>query len=373
MKILHINNAYLDTPLYQNLYDALAALGFENWVHMTFRERNREKAEGYRDREGFGMTEVSSNWLVRWLVFPKSRRVLRDVIPACEGVRPDLVHAHSLLSDGLVAYGLKKRFGIPYVVAFRYTDELMLRYNMTLKSAARRVLMEAKQVVFLSPSSVEVALGYLRKGEQEGLLKMQVLIPNGVDEFWFINIGATKKLESAMLRLLFVGEIIPRKNLETSIEAVKLLNDKGVRAELTIAGFRDPAASAYEKKIRQLCESYPFIRIKMRSGDLQEILSWYRDADIYVMPSHGETFGLTYVEAMTQGLPVIYSKGQGLYGYFEEGEVGFGVDAGRAEDVKDKVLFIRDNYDLMAMRALEKSRLFRWEGVAGEYAKLYKT
>ena len=47
------------------------------------------------------------------------------------------------------------------------------------------------------------------------------------------------------------------------------------------------------------------------------------------MPSRYETFGLVYGEAMSQGLPIIYSKGQGVDGYFKEGTVGYGVVSDR--------------------------------------------
>lgn len=46
--------------------------------------------------------------------------------------------------------------------------------------------------------------------------------------------------------------------------------------------------------------------------DKTKIIDVYRDSDIFVMPSKFETFGLVYVEALTQGLHLIYTKGQGL-------------------------------------------------------------
>ena len=55
------------------------------------------------------------------------------------------------------------------------------------------------------------------------------------------------------------------------------------------------------------------------------------------MPSFPETFGLVYVEAMSQGLPIIYTKGQGIDGYFEDGKVGYPVNTKDSNDIVKKL------------------------------------
>jgi glycosyltransferase involved in cell wall biosynthesis len=57
----------------------------------------------------------------------------------------------------------------------------------------------------------------------------------------------------------------------------------------------------------------------------EKLLNNYRNSDIFIMPSYNETFGLVYIEAMSQGLPIIYTQNEGVDGYFKEGSVGYSV------------------------------------------------
>ena len=52
-----------------------------------------------------------------------------------------------------------------------------------------------------------------------------------------------------------------------------------------------------------------------------ELLGIYRSSSIFIMPSTGETFGLVYIEALSQSLPVIYTKGDGVYGFLENVDI----------------------------------------------------
>ena len=70
------------------------------------------------------------------------------------------------------------------------------------------------------------------------------------------------------------------------------------------------------------------------------------------MPSKTETFGLVYAEAMSQGLPVIYTRGQGFDGQFEEGEVGYSVDCKDKKEISMKIIDIINNYDVISRNAI---------------------
>ena len=61
------------------------------------------------------------------------------------------------------------------------------------------------------------------------------------------------------------------------------------------------------------------------------------------MPSYTESFGLVYAEAMSQKLPVIYSKGQGFDGQFEEGLVGYHVSPYDVKDIANGILKALEN------------------------------
>ena len=71
----------------------------------------------------------------------------------------------------------------------------------------------------------------------------------------------------------------------------------------------------------------PSIATRLKEFDKEELIKLYRDSHIFTMPSITESFGLVYAEAMTQALPVVYTKGQGFDGQFPDGEVGYSVEA----------------------------------------------
>ena len=89
------------------------------------------------------------------------------------------------------------------------------------------------------------------------------------------------------------------------------------------------------------------------------------------MPSKRETFGLVYVEAMSQGLPVIYTKGQGFDTQFKEGEVGYHVQYNDAEEIAETILKIAKNYKKMSENAIKKSEEFNWEDISKIYIENY--
>lgn len=89
------------------------------------------------------------------------------------------------------------------------------------------------------------------------------------------------------------------------------------------------------------------------------------------MPSKHETFGLVYAEAMSQGLPVIYTRGQGFDGQFEEGEVGYSVQYDSAEEIVDRIKEILNNYKTISNNCVEKVDRFDWDEIARKYIEIY--
>ncbi|GAF71811.1 unnamed protein product, partial [marine sediment metagenome] len=97
----------------------------------------------------------------------------------------------------------------------------------------------------------------------------------------------------------------------------------------------------------------------------------YRESDIFIMPSQKETFGLVYGEAMSQGLPIIYSKGQGIDGYFKEGKVGYSVNPNDTNDIIKKIELILENYHNISKNCHDMVEKFSWENIARTYHNIY--
>jgi glycosyltransferase involved in cell wall biosynthesis len=105
-------------------------------------------------------------------------------------------------------------------------------------------------------------------------------------------------------RVLFVGTIEPRKGIEVLLDAAQLLWDRGEAIEFRVVGRPGWASPALLNRLRSLADSgHPLIWLPDAS-DLD--LQWeYLHADLLVMPSRGEGFGLPIVEAVAHGVPVV--------------------------------------------------------------------
>ncbi len=128
------------------------------------------------------------------------------------------------------------------------------------------------------------------------------LIPNGVDVP-----GKTAHIEgNGALRLLYLGRLHPIKAIENLLAACTLLN--GSSYTLTIAGSGDAHyETGIRRKIRELALSD---RVRMAGEVLGEAKSrLFENADVVVVPSHTENFGIVVAEALAHAVPVIASKG----------------------------------------------------------------
>ena len=103
----------------------------------------------------------------------------------------------------------------------------------------------------------------------------------------------------------------------------------------------------------------------------EELIEIYRQNDIFVMPSFTESFGLVYAEAMSQGLPVIYSRGQGFDGQFSEGEVGYSTDSHSASELAERVLQCMENLEQLSKNAITGARKFNWYDICRKYSEIY--
>ena len=104
----------------------------------------------------------------------------------------------------------------------------------------------------------------------------------------------------------------------------------------------------------------------------EDIKKYYDQADIFVMPSLRETFGTVYIEALSQGLPVIYTRGQGIDGYFEQGTTGFACNPKDTDEIREAILRIAENYGSMSRTCVQASKSFQWHVIAKQYHEVIR-
>jgi glycosyltransferase involved in cell wall biosynthesis len=308
-----------------------------------------------------------SNW-ERAIFHVKEHRILKAFFSLYTRDDFDLTHAYMTFTNGYVSMQVKRKWRIPYVVAVRDTDlNVFFRYMVHLRRLGIEILSEAERIIFLSPAYYEQTLEkYVPPHMWANISSKSVIIPNGIDDFYLRNSSQPRLInENRPLRLMTVGHVCKRKNQITVCKAVELLRKQGLDIEYTVIG------QILDKRLFQRISRYAFVNYKPFMAK-EQLIDEYRKADVFVMPSITETFGLTYAEAMTQGLPVIYSKNQGFDGQFEEGTVGYRVSSTSQEDVANAILKIRDNYSSISNRCIDLACRFNWENIAEQYNEIYK-
>ncbi len=367
MEILHICNAYQTNPLYQLLFTELSHLGLTQEVIAPGESGGDLTIEDVRVYKYKRDTTLIGR--VLWPVKIKRLKSFAEKKVCINKV--DIIHAHTLFSDGAVAYRLYKAFGTKYSVAVRNTD-LNDYFRIPLfRPLGYKILENSKRVYLISEANKQQFLNTLPEKRREDIASKIKIIPNGINEFWLKSVYTGNRVVVDKVSLIYAGDICHNKNIHTIAAAVEE-DAKGLIKGFEAVGLKDGESGSYITSIKKQIETSSRIHLSPKCKK-EELLEKFRKADVYIQPSFTETFGLSYIEALTQGLPVIYSKGQGIDGMFEDGLVGYAVDPSSPKDILSKISMIRDRYEAISdnISHLDFSR-FRWSGIANDYINDYK-
>jgi glycosyltransferase involved in cell wall biosynthesis len=364
MKVLHINSYFSKRQFYKNLYDRQIndGLDLDVFVPVTESVNTSKLSLG-----NYTMLSKNHKNYDRFFFNKKQARIYNDILQKFKIGNYSLVHAHSLFTNGHIAMKLKQEYGIPYVVAVRNTDiNIFFKYMFHLRKLGINILKEADRIIFLSEPYRRIVLNKIIPNNLSDEIKKKTeVIPNGIDDFWFVNKGNNKKRPTDnSLKLIYVGEINKNKNVTTTIKAIEILRKKGYNINFTVVG------DIKNKKVYNQIIKYRYVKYLTKRSK-EELLDIYRSNEIFIMPSITETFGLVYAEAMSQGLPLIYTKDQGFDGQFNEGTVGFSVNCYDAYDISHKIIKVLDNYEQISKRNIKLVDKYNWDNIVGYYNKIY--
>lgn len=373
MKILHVCSYYITSKLYKNLVENLEEVGFYNEVYIPVHSDSQlNKYQGKKSEKINYIYSKCFNKMDRINFKLKNRKIYSDLNKKINLEDVDVVHAHSLFVNGYVAYKLKRDKNIDYVVAVRNTDvNTFFKKMIHLRKLGVEILKNAKKIVFISSRYKEFVIDkYIPEDFKEEIRQKSIVLPNGIDKFWFENMHLEpKSIKKDSVKLIYVGKLDKNKNTKTSIEVVNRLNQMGYNTTLDIVG--DGPEFSELKELENKAEYKDKITLH-GFMDKEDIINLYRKSDIFIMPSKYETFGLVYIEAITQGLPVIYTRNQGFDGYFDEGTVGYSVKYNDVEEITDSILKIlgKETWNFNDIEDKIKGS-FDWKNIALEYKEVY--
>jgi D-inositol-3-phosphate glycosyltransferase len=305
----------------------------------------------------------------------------------------DIIHSHYWMS-GMAARHLKSAWQVPFVHMFHTLG--MMKNRIAASEAEMEgsyradgemdVLQNADQII-AATAAEQSQLEFLYHAESRKL----TIIPPGVDTEHFYPIPSDEAkavigIPPDAHMLLYVGRIEPLKGVDNLIRAIARLTDAGIPFGcphycLSIIG-GEPDASPQDMnsemmRLQSLCQELGLddriVFLGRRSQD--SLPNYYSAAEVVVMPSHYESFGMVALEAMACGIPVVASQVGGLAYLVKDGVTGYVVPDGDVEALSDCLMALLTNPEMrqqMAKQAAEDALNYTWEKISSRVLDLYE-
>lgn len=302
-----------------------------------------------------------------------------------ENIDYSLVHSNYWIS-GWVGLELKRRLSLPVVHTYHSLGAVKYRSISAIPSIARTRLQVEKDC--LEKDDCIVATSPQEREHMRSLVSAKgniTIIPCGTD----IDRFGSLDRETARMRLgfasdakiiLYVGRFDKRKGIETLVRAVNASQWRSdPNLKLVIGGGSRPGQSdgIERERIETIVQELGLTDNTLfpgRIGD-EDLILYYAAADVCVVPSHYEPFGLVAIEAMASGTPVIASDVGGLQYTVVPEETGLLAppkDVAAFASAIDRVLGDLQWRDCLGRNArMRVEKKFSWKGVASQLSILY--
>jgi D-inositol-3-phosphate glycosyltransferase len=294
----------------------------------------------------------------------------------------DALHANYWLS-GLAGHRLKHELELPLVSTFHTLDRVKAEASPEQVSSDephRRAEAEAAVIrcsdVVLASCTVEAA--QLAELYQADAGRIRVVAP-AVDHAFFgpghrPQARRALDLPQGVPLLLFVGRLQPLKRAEVAVRTLAAVDGAQL---VVVGGPSGPRAQSYREELEHEVDRLG-LRSRVTFVDPQphEVLStYYRAADVCLVPSRSESFGLVALEAAACGTPVVAAAVGGLTTLVDHGRTGLLVDDARpqafAEAVR-RVLHDPLTAERMATASVVRARRYTWERAAAVLRSVYE-
>lgn len=301
--------------------------------------------------------------------------------------RPDAIHANYWLS-GLAGHVIKHDLGVPLVSTFHTLDRVKAEASPEEVGAAepaRRAEAEAQIIAcsdaVLASCSVEAEQITSMYGADPR--RIEIVAP-GVDHALFSpgdRIQARRALDLPLEGplLAFVGRIQPLKGADVAIRALGMLHRRGFEtSSLVVIG--GPSGPVGALELNHLYDIVRELGLQewVRFVDPQpheRLSSWYRAADLCLVPSRSESFGLVALEAAACGTPVVAADVGGLSTLVLDGVTGYLVEDRNPDVYAERAARVLRNpvrARSMSDSASSLSQGYAWSGAAALLCRIYE-
>lgn len=372
MKILYIAEDLFNSTVHTDLCNSLGQM---NDVYVTGYEVDRYRDTRQRLLKAPNTETISYKLPIncrlryKWDFNFKIKIKFKYIVENSDVKKFDLVHASTLFSDGAVAYKLYKKYGIPYIAAIRGTDvNLYFKYFIHLWPLAYKIISNAKKIIYISSSMKYNLNNNLSFSMFRNILNEKTcIIPNGISNIWINDLNNASEINHNAHSIIYIGRFNKNKNVERLIKAVQTLKQKFPDLKLTLVGGGGNRHSNIVKLVDKNPDILNYVGFINDKNKLKLLL---RANSIFAMVSHSETFGLVFIEALSQGLKVLMTQNQGIDHLFKE-KIGETVNSYSLKSIKNglnKLLCNNDIYTIPYKEIISMS----WNNIANQYYNQYK-
>jgi len=309
-----------------------------------------------------------------------------------DGVAYDIIYSHYWLS-GIAAQKLRRQWDIPFAQMFHTMAEMK---NRVAQSPAERepdqrsncegeIMHWADRLIAATP---------LEKNQMTWLYGAPAdkisIVPPGVDLERFQPLDKVESREFVGIPpddklILFVGRIQPLKGIDVLMKALAIIKRQDpkllAKVQVSIIGGAPQPDAEIEKAEFERLET---LRVELGIGDLitflgakdqDKLVHYYSAAEMVVMPSHYESFGMVALEAMACGTPIIASDVGGLSFSIEDGFNGYLVPGKDPQALAEKIRMLL-KYPILREQFGEQARAwvtrYSWVDIAGELLEVFE-
>ena len=289
----------------------------------------------------------------------------------------DVLHANYWLS-GIVGHRLKHPLDLPLVTTFH----TLARVKAEMGDDEPRSRIDAEAMV-VACSDVLVANADEERRqllELYGATNDQIeIVAPGVDRALF-SPGSSKGARTAIRYeggplVLFVGRIQPLKGVDIAVEALSLLSDP-TSTLMIVGGASGQEGDTEVHRIGDLVEGLGLSDrvIFVEPQPHYALSTYYRAADVLVMPSRSESFGLVALEAAACGVPVVAAAVGGLRTLVKDGLTGYLIDerdSAQYAAAIDRILLDPTHAAALGAAAAVQASRYPWSGLAARLRRIY--
>ena len=297
-----------------------------------------------------------------------------------EDTRYDMIHSHYWLS-GRIGMTLSREWNVPHAATFHTLAKTKLRARAGEREPRLRQDIEA--LVMADSDGIVVST----EEEKRDVISLYdapphkvEVIPAGVNLDMFSPVEQRDARRELGIReenvILYVGRIEPLKGIDILLRAIPLLECADDLRVMVVGG--NPGGDAEMERLKTISADLGIGDSVTFTGPVPQdsLPAYYSAADIYVLPSHAESFGLAALEAMACGTPVVVSRVGGLKTFIENGKTGY-LAPWRCPEAfaqrLDTLLAAPELRRAMGRAAREKALSMGWNGVADRMLDYYAT